>query len=299
MRAKKDWAPAEAAGKGTLFMVGTPIGNLGDVSERARATLARVSKIYCEDTRVTKKLLSALSLHVPLERADEHALVNKVSRILQEVMDGANVAFVSDAGMPALSDPGQKLVEAALLADVHVEVIPGPTAAMTALVASGIACNHFYFYGFLPRKDGERLKVLESLAVVPGAFIFYESPHRVAKTLRDLAHVFPSRTVALCRELTKLHEEVVRATTTELAEKYKGKEVRGECVLVVSEAVSLEGAPKICSRDELKREARRLIVEDASISSVAKKLAKQTGISRNEAYVLLLEMQPEEKRKGQ
>lgn len=292
MRARKDSVSAEADCKGTLFVVGTPIGNLGDVSERARTTLGAASKIYCEDTRVTKKLLSALSLHVPLERADENILANKLPHILQELEHGASVAFVSDAGMPAISDPGQKLVDAALLAGVCVEVIPGPTAAMTALVASGIACSHFYFYGFLPRKDGERLKVLESLATTPGALIFYESPHRVVKTLRDLAQVYPARTVALCRELTKLHEEVVRGKAGELAERYKGTEVRGECVLVVGEVASSEEAPKTWTHEEVRLEAKRLLEEDESISNLAKKLAKQTGISRNEAYVLLLEMQP-------
>lgn len=292
MCAQRERASADAECKGTLFVVATPIGNLADVSERARSTLAIVTKIYCEDTRVTKKLLSALSIHVPLERADENILTNKIPHILQELEGGASVAFVSDAGMPAISDPGQKLVDAALLAGVRVEVIPGPTAAVTALAASGIACNHFYFYGFLPRKDGERLKVLESMATIPGALIFYESPHRVAKTLRDLAHVYPGRMVALCRELTKIHEEVVRAPAAELVERYKNREVRGECVLVVSEAASSEEGTKTWTHEEIRAEAERLLTEDESISNLAKKLAKQTGISRNEAYVLLLEIQP-------
>lgn len=292
MCAQMERASADADCKGTLFVVATPIGNLADVSERARATLAAVTKIYCEDTRITKKLLSALSIHVPLERADENILTNKIPHILQELEGGVSVAFVSDAGMPAISDPGQKLVDAALLAGVRVEVIPGPTAAVTALAASGIACNHFYFYGFLPRKDGERLKVLESMATIPGALIFYESPHRVPKTLRDLAYVYPGRMVALCRELTKLHEEVVRAPAAELVEHYKNREVRGECVLVVSEAASSEEAFKTWTHEEIRAEAERLLTEDESISSLAKKLAKRTGISRNEAYVLLLKMQP-------
>lgn len=277
--------------KGKLYIVGTPIGNLGDVSKRAQTVLSTVDRIYCEDTRVTKTLLSAFAIHTPLERADENILANKVSDILENVRAGASVAFVSDAGMPGISDPGQRLVDAALREHVSVEVIPGPNAAVVALVASGIACDHFYFHGFLPRKDGERLKLLENLAHVPGALIFYESPHRAAKTLRDMAQVFPTREVALCRELTKLHEEVIRGTAAFLAEKYKGRDLKGECVIVVAAASADKKQTQELSHEQLKEVALQLLGEDAPVSQLAKKLAKQTGISRNEAYVLLLQLQ--------
>lgn len=275
---------------GKLFIVGTPIGNLGDITKRAETVLGAVDCIYCEDTRVTRKLLSALHIHTKLERADENILAHVIPSIVESVEAGQSVAFVSDAGMPCISDPGQKLVDAALSAELDVEIIPGPNAAVTALVASGFPSKHFFFEGFLPRKDSEKTARLEELVSIPGSLIFYESPHRAPKTLQAIAEVFPKRFAALVRELTKIHEEVVRGTAEELAKAYKGKEVKGECVIVLAEAPVVEKCDSF-THEEVVERAHEILKQDASISSLAKKLSKETGISRNEAYVLLLQLQ--------
>ena len=196
---------------GRLIIVGTPIGNLGDLTPRVAQAFEAADAICCEDTRVTSKLLAHLGISRPLVRCDENVIASRSPELIGRMLAGDVIAFASDAGMPSVSDPGQVLVDAAREAGVDVEVIPGPSACVTALVASGIPCEHFYFEGFLPRKHGERVRRLSQLAAIPGALLFYESPHRVAASLEALAEVFPARQVALCRELTKLHEEVLRA----------------------------------------------------------------------------------------
>ena len=223
------------ASGGRLFVVGTPIGNLGDLSPRAVEAFRAADAILCEDTRVTAKLLAHAGVSRPLLRCDENVIGARAPAFVDRMLAGEVLAFASDAGMPGVSDPGQVLVDASLDAGVPVEVVPGPSACVTALVASGIPCEHFFFEGFLPRRAGERKRRLERLAAVPGALIFYESPHRTQATLDAIASVFPERTVALCRELTKLHEEVLRAPAPELARQVLERgEVRGEVVLVVA-----------------------------------------------------------------
>ena len=203
--------------EGLLSVVGTPIGNLEDASPRVRRVLGEADVVLCEDTRVTGRLMSAFGLHVRLERCDENVMAEKIDQVLGRLAAGERVAFVSDAGMPGVSDPGQRLVDAALDTGVRVEVVPGPSAVTCALVASGLASEHFFFEGFLPRKRGAQLARLAELAAVPGTLVVYESPRRVAETLANVAEVFPGRRVALVRELTKLHEEVVRGLAPELA----------------------------------------------------------------------------------
>ena len=195
---------------GVLSVVGTPIGNLSDASPRVVQTLTDADLLLCEDTRVTSKLLTHFGIRVPLQRADENVLAERIPQVLDRIASGERVAFVSDAGMPGVSDPGQRLVDAALDAGLRVEVIPGPSAVTCALVASGLPMEHFFFEGFLPRKKGPMAERLRELAVVPGALVLYESPRRVAATLAVVAEVFPLRRVGLVRELTKLHEETVR-----------------------------------------------------------------------------------------
>lgn len=220
---------------GLLSVVGTPIGNLEDASPRVRRTLGEADVVLCEDTRVTGRLMSAFGLHVRLERCDENVMSEKVDGVLARLEAGGRVAFVSDAGMPGVSDPGQRLVDAALDAGARVEVVPGPSAVTCALVASGLASEHFFFEGFLPRRRSAQLARLAELAAIPGTLVVYESPRRVAETLANVAEVFPGRRVALVRELTKLHEEVVRATAPELAAEVAARgEVRGECVVVIA-----------------------------------------------------------------
>lgn len=184
-----------SAHTGKLYVVGTPIGNLGDLSPRVGEAFAAADAICCEDTRVTSKLLMHLGISKPLVRCDENVIASRAAGLVDRLLAGETLTFASDAGMPSVSDPGQALVEAAREADVPVEVIPGPSACVTALVSSGIPCEHFFFEGFLGRKHGDRVRRLQRLAVVPGALIFYESPHRIVATLEAVAEVLDRKSV--------------------------------------------------------------------------------------------------------
>lgn len=270
---------------GMLSMVGTPIGNLQDASPRVLDTLRAADVLLCEDTRVTSKLLARFDIRVPLVRCDENVLGLRMGETLARIDCGERVAFVSDAGMPGVSDPGQKLVDAALEQGLPVEVIPGPSAVICALVASGLPMDHFFFEGFLPRKAGARERRLRELAAVPGALVFYESPHRVVATLEALAEIYPLRRVALVRELTKLHEEVVRDVAPALLECVRERgEVRGECVLVVEGPVADEGEDATQRGAELQEAIAAGLEAGESKSRLARKLAKQFSIPRAEVY---------------
>lgn len=279
---------ARATG-GMLSLVGTPIGNLSDASPRVLETLRGADVLLCEDTRVTSKLLARFEIRVPLERCDENVIASRVEGVLARVAAGSRVAFVSDAGMPGVSDPGQRLVDAALDAGLPVEVIPGPSAVTCALVASGLAMDHFFFEGFLPRKAGERARRLAELAPVPGALVFYESPHRVAATLDAIAEAYPARRVALVRELTKLHEECVRDLSGELARRIRERgEVRGECVVVVegpsAEELSCLRVACVSGPATLEEAIEEGLAAGEPKSALAKRLAKQFGIPKSEVY---------------
>lgn len=274
---------------GMLSLVGTPIGNLSDASPRVLETLRGADVLLCEDTRVTSKLLARFEIRVPLERCDENVIASRVEGVLARVAAGSRVAFVSDAGMPGVSDPGQRLVDAALDEGLPVEVIPGPSAVTCALVASGLAMDHFFFEGFLPRKAGERARRLAELAPVPGALVFYESPHRVAATLDAIAEAYPARRVALVRELTKLHEECVRGMSGDLAARIRERgELRGECVVVVEgpSAEELSCLRVACASGPATLEEAIAEGLDAGEpkSALAKRLAKQFGIPKSEVY---------------
>ncbi len=279
-----------AAACGTLYMVGTPIGNLSDASPRVVQTLTEADLLLCEDTRVTSKLLAHFGIHVPLQRADENVLAERIPQVLDRLASGERVAFVSDAGMPGVSDPGQRLVDAALEAGERVEVIPGPSAVTCALVASGLPMEHFFFEGFLPRKKGPMAERLRQLAAVPGALVLYESPRRVAATLAVIAEVFPLRRVALVRELTKLHEECVRGLAPQVAEEIAARdEVKGECVVVIEGPVAGEESPsqeegQQPSLDEAIAEG---LAAGERASALAKRLAKAYGVPRAEVYDLI------------
>lgn len=274
---------------GILSVVGTPIGNLEDASARVRRTLGEADVILCEDTRVTARLLSALDLHVPLVRCDENVIASRVASALERIEAGERVAFVSDAGMPGVSDPGQRLVDAALDAGLPVEVVPGPSAVTCAVVASGLACEHFFFEGFLPRRHSAQVARLGELALVPGAIVCYESPHRVVATLASVAEVMPARRVALVRELTKLHEEVVRDEAAALAAEIAARgEVRGECVIVIAPPTAEEleercrgNAAAPLSLEEAIREG---LAAGEPKSALAKRLAKEFSVPRAEVY---------------
>ena len=280
---------------GILSLVGTPIGNLSDASPRVLDTLRAADVLLCEDTRVTGKLLARFGIRVPLERCDENVIARRVESVLARVAAGQRVAFVSDAGMPGVSDPGQRLVDAAHDEGLPVEVIPGPSAVTCALVASGLPMEHFFFEGFLPRKAGERARRLAELAPVPGALVFYESPRRVADTLDSIAEAYPARRVALVRELTKLHEECVRDVAPELAQRIRDRgELRGECVVVVEgpgadELASLArvAAAAPSSPEDAIREG---LAAGVPKSALAKQVGRTFGIERSEAYDLVVSL---------
>ena len=271
---------------GILSMVGTPIGNLQDASPRVIETLRQASVVYCEDTRVTSRLMTRFELHVPLRRCDEHVIASRVDEVVRRVREGERVAFVSDAGMPCVSDPGQALVDAVLQEGLPLEVIPGPSAVTCALVASGLPMAQFFFEGFLPRKSGAQLRRLGELASVPGALVFYESPKRVVGTLASIAEVMPGRRVALVRELTKVHEEVVRDVAPVLAEHMAAREeIRGECVIVVEGPTAGENSGPRIPLDDAIREG---LAAGEPKSALAKRLAREYGLSRSEVYDRLL-----------
>ena len=283
-----------AKGDGVLSMVGTPIGNLSDASPRVVETLGSADLVLCEDTRVTGRLLAHFGIHAPLQRADENVLGERIGPTLSRLEAGERVAFVSDAGMPGVSDPGQRLVDAALDRGIRVEVIPGPSAVTCALVASGLPMEHFFFEGFLPRRDGALRARLEELAVIPGAVVAYESPRRAARTLARVAEVMPARRVALVRELTKVHEECLRGNAAEVAGRVAARDdLRGECVIVI-------GAPdadELAERRRASAPGPRTLEEairqglDAGEpkSALAKRLAKSFSLGRAEVYDRILE----------
>lgn len=291
---------------GRLIIVGTPIGNLGDLTPRVEQAFEAADAICCEDTRVTSKLLAHLGISRPLVRCDENVIASRSPELIGRMLAGDVIAFASDAGMPSVSDPGQVLVDAAREAGVDVEVIPGPSACVTALVASGIPCEHFYFEGFLPRKHGERVRRLSQLAAIPGALLFYESPHRVAASLEAVAEVFPTRQVALCRELTKLHEEVLRAQAPYLLEQVRERgELKGEMVLVVAPPSEEElavfasmmpgaaaGAAGAVDVDEaLQKDIQDALAQGESASAIAKRLSQRYSLKKRAVYERVLAAQ--------
>lgn len=291
---------------GRLIIVGTPIGNLGDLTPRVAQAFEAADAICCEDTRVTSKLLAHLGISRPLVRCDENVIASRSPELIGRMLAGDVIAFASDAGMPSVSDPGQVLVDAAREAGVDVEVIPGPSACVTALVASGIPCEHFYFEGFLPRKHGERVRRLSQLAAIPGALLFYESPHRVAASLEAVAEVFPTRQVALCRELTKLHEEVLRAQAPYLLEQVRERgELKGEMVLVVAPPSEEElaafasmmpgaaaGAAGAVDVDEaLQKDIQDALAQGEPASAIAKRLSQCYSLKKRAVYERVLAAQ--------
>ena len=285
---------------GCLYMVGTPIGNLSDMSPRVAEAFRAADAICCEDTRVTSKLLAHLGISKTLIRCDENVIVQRAPELVDRLLAGETLAFASDAGMPSVSDPGQVLVDAARDAGAEVQVIPGPSACVTALVASGISCEHFFFEGFLPRKHGERVRRLSELACVPGALLFYESPHRAAASLQAIAQVFPKRRVALCRELTKLHEEVLRDKAPALLETVLARgEMRGEMVIVVAPPAPDEMAGIAVQVDA--PDQQELLAEDIACaleaeepaSAIAKRLSQKDSLRKREVYARVLAMQGE------
>jgi 16S rRNA (cytidine1402-2'-O)-methyltransferase len=272
--------------RGKLRVCATPIGNLGDVTLRVLDALRDADAIAAEDTRVTRKLLARYDVRTPLERYDEHTAAERTPLLVARIAAGETVALVSDAGTPGISDPGATLVAACLDAGLDVEVLPGPSAIVTALVASGLPTHAFFFGGFLPRKPGARRRRLEELAALDATLVFYESPRRTAATLADIAEALPGRSAAVVRELTKLHEEVVRAETGELARAFAEREVKGEVVLLIGplsqhEARSAKAAP---DAEELRRLVQAAVDAGSSRKDAIAQVAHATGMPRRAVY---------------
>ena len=268
---------------GTLYLVATPIGNLGDISRRMEETLASVDFIAAEDTRVTVKLLNHLGLKKPMVTYHRHNCQDMGGVVADRLLAGESCALVTDAGTPAVSDPGEELVARCVQMDIPVVSIPGPCALVTALAVSGQPTGRFTFEGFLPMNKKNRRARLEQLRGEERTLIFYEAPHKLATTLRDLADTLgPDRPVSLCRELTKLHEEVVRTTLGAAAERYRDEPPRGEFVLVVRGAEPRVEAPADLEDGLLLVE--RLREEGLSLRDAVKRAAKELGLSRNELY---------------
>ena len=273
---------------GTLYIVGTPIGNLSDFSPHAIEVLKSVDFIAAEDTRVTLKLLNHFEIRATLISYHEHNAASRGPELLQRLMNGENGAIVTDAGMPCISDPGEGLVSLCHDNNIPLATVPGPTAAMTALAASGLSTNRFLFEGFLPIKKGERDAALQMFSRLPHTLIFYEAPHRLRQTLAVLLEGLGDRPVTLCRELTKLHEELCRTTLAAAAAEYTQREPRGEYVLIVA------GAEENGSSDQVTMEqavglVRRLAADGASLSDAARQIAKETGYRKGELYRQALE----------
>lgn len=273
---------------GTLYIVGTPIGNLSDFSPHAIEVLKSVDFIAAEDTRVTLKLLNHFEIRATLISYHEHNAASRGSELLQRLMNGENGAIVTDAGMPCISDPGEGLVSLCHDNNIPLATVPGPTAAMTALAASGLPTDRFLFEGFLPIKKGERDAALQMVSRLPHTLIFYEAPHRLRQTLAALLEGLGDRPVTLCRELTKLHEELCRTTLAAAAAEYTQREPRGEYVLIVA------GAEENGSSDQVTMEqavglVRRLAADGASLSDAARQIAKETGYRKGELYRQALE----------
>ena len=274
---------------GRLTVAATPIGNLGDVTLRVLDSLRAADVIEAEDTRVTRKLLSRYDIHVPLEPYHARNLERRTGDVLAKVSSGMRVVLVSDAGTPGISDPGEHLVSAALEAGLQVEILPGPSAIVAALVASGLPTSAFYFGGFLPRKAGERRRVLARLAGLPATLVFYESPRRAAATLAAVAEVMPGRRAAMARELTKIHEEVARGEVMALAGALASRELKGEVVLLVGPPPRHEAGPSpqeaAAALEHAAGETRALVREEGlGMRQAAERIAAERGLRRKDVY---------------
>lgn len=271
---------------GTLYLVATPIGNLQDITHRAVSILERVSLIAAEDTRHTRKLLEHYHIQTPLISYHEHNKLTRVDQIL-EALEHGDVALVSDAGTPALNDPGYELVRAVLDAGHAVSPIPGPSAPLAALVASGLPTDAFLYLGYLPRKASERRQLLKQVSDLSYTLIFLEAPHRLISALQDLQTALGDRRIAVARELTKLHEEIYRGAISQALAHFSAQPPRGEITLVVAGKTGAEG----WSPEQVQAALRQRLDAGAAPAQLAADLATQSGWPRRELYRLITEMQ--------
>ena len=271
---------------GTLYLVATPIGNLADITHRALQVLKDVDLIACEDTRHTHKLLQHYGITTKTISYHEHNEQQRADQLVDLLKQGSDVAVVSDAGTPSISDPGFRLVRAAIENEVSVVPVPGPSALITALIAAGLPTDEFFFVGFLPSRSNARRARLNDLRAVPGTLIFYEAPHRLATTLKDAYETLGEREAVVARELTKLHEELRRGRLSELAAHYADEEnPRGEIVVLIDRNVIDEPVKKEASVAEL---VARFEQDGMDHRAALKKAARELGLSRAEAYRRLI-----------
>ena len=270
-----------------LYLVGTPIGNLEDITLRALRILKEVDVIACEDTRQTQKLLNHYAIQARTTSYHEHNEMTRSAELVKEMQEGARVALVSDAGMPGISDPGYRLVTLAIRHQISVVPVPGASAFLAALVASGMPTDSFRFSGFLPAKRGERRAVLEGIKNSPETQVFYEAPHRIVEALADVGEVLgKARNVVVAREVTKLHEEFLRGSAGEVLEQLKTREtVKGEITLLIAKAEEKSAEVEVAGRLSVRQRVQQIIAHEKIDEKAAlKRVAKERGISKSEAY---------------
>lgn len=267
-----------------LYAVATPIGNLGDITLRALAVLARADIILCEDTRHSRTLLAHFAITAPMRPYHEHNAARERPRVLAELAEGKRIALISDAGTPLISDPGWKLMREAIDAGHRVEALPGASAPLTALTIAGLPTDAFLFAGFLPPKSAARQTRIRELAAVPATLVFFDSPSRVPEAMADLAAVLGPRPAALARELTKLHEQVLRGSLDELTAELAQRPVKGECVILV-------GAPVVAAAtdDDVVAHLKRALA-DMSLRDASKAVSEALGVPKNRVYELGLQL---------
>ena len=266
-----------------LYIVATPIGNLEDVTLRALRVLDQADVIACEDTRQTQKLLNYFGIQKRTVSYHEHNELGRTQQLLADLQQGARIALVSDAGTPGISDPGSVIIREAIQRGIPVIPVPGPSALISAVVASGLETSSFRFFGFVPAKSGQRRTFLEQLKTATDTLVFYEAPHRIMETLRDLlAALGPDRRVVVARELSKVHEEFLRGSVSEVLEQLKGREIRGEITLVVEGNAGLELVTD--PRKSIGARMKELMEQGADERTALKNAAKEFGVSRSDAY---------------
>lgn len=273
---------------GTLYLVATPIGNLQDMTVRAVETLRAVDLIACEDTRQTRKLLTHFGVQNKLTSYHEHNERERAAEFQELLTAGKSIAIVTDAGTPGIADPAFRAVQTAIEAGAQVVSIPGAAAFVNALIVSGLPTDAHFFGGFLPSKSGERRRRLQEVAAVPATLVFYETPHRLKNSLADCIEVLGNRRAAIARELTKLHEEIVRGELTELTEAFANRDVKGEIVLIIDREEIKSQNSQIENQKTLAERVAELENEGSDNRAALKQAAREFGLTRSEAYRRLL-----------
>ncbi len=271
-----------------IYLCATPIGNLEDITLRVLRILSEVDLVAAEDTRQARKLLNHYEIHVPLVSLHQHNEAARTEQILGWAAEGKQIAVISDAGMPGISDPGGRLAAAANAAEVDITVLPGANAALTGLVLSGLSCDAFFFGGFLPRKSTERKKALEAVRSLKASLIYYEAPHRLVSALTDMAAVLGDRQAAAARELTKWYEETIRGTLGEITAHFSTTAPKGEFVIIVDGYT--ESVPEGTDETDIRRAVLDEMDAGASKKQAIKSVARRSGLSKNEVYQKALDL---------